>query len=55
MAQVENSALVDEGLLAVVPQLREVGLKVAIVTNNGFWSNRRERTVMLSGRRRASH
>lgn len=48
VAQVENTALVDEGLLAIMPQLRQAGLKVAIVTNNGFWSNRRQRTVMLS-------
>jgi hypothetical protein len=49
VAQVENTAILDEGLLAIVPQLREAGLKVGIVTNNGFWSNQRQRTVMLSG------
>jgi hypothetical protein len=49
VAQVENTAILDEGLLAIVPQLREGGLKVGIVTNNGFWSSQRQRTVMLSG------
>lgn len=34
-------------LLEVARRIRTMGIKIAIVTNNGFWSRKRERSVIL--------
>lgn len=34
-------------LLELAKRIRKKGVKIAIVTNNGFWSRKRERTVIL--------
>lgn len=34
-------------LLKLAKRIRKKGVKTAIVTNNGFWSRKRERTVIL--------
>ena len=34
-------------MLRMVRRLKKAGLKVALVTNNGFWSRAKQRTMLL--------
>jgi len=47
-AIVENHAFLDLPMHHLILKLRKAGLKVGIVTNNGFWSPAKRRSVILS-------
>ncbi|KAI1719837.1 haloacid dehalogenase-like hydrolase domain-containing protein [Ditylenchus destructor] len=47
-AKVENHAILNHDILRIVTTLRQYGLKAAIVTNNGYWTPKKKRTVLIS-------
>ena len=44
---IENYTQPNEDMLRVIRRLKKAGLKVALVTNNGFWTRAKERTMLL--------
>jgi len=45
---IENHAFLDIHMHQLINKLRKAGLKVGIVTNNGFWSTAKRRSVILT-------
>uniref|UniRef100_A0A915D5M5 Uncharacterized protein n=1 Tax=Ditylenchus dipsaci TaxID=166011 RepID=A0A915D5M5_9BILA len=46
MTIVENYAILNQELIKIVSKLREHGIKVAIVTNNGYWTRKEENCTL---------